>query len=205
MDEQAIQYDVLTAFALGESAPDDSRLAEHLIGTLPAAADYVKRLSLAFAAMSHDDTVAPARAVRERANALFARPVASLVADWIEDLRQVAATLLFDSAAQPVQAGFRGAAEARQLAYTSDEADIDVQVTRTGGPDALWTVRGRARARGEAGAPSRVALIRSMGETIAEADVEPTGRFRLNVEPGTFELWVQVGDAAVCVAPLRIG
>lgn len=119
----------------------------------------------------------------------------------VNELAQVAASLIFDGAAGPALAGFRGSpgggeGEGVHLSYTSELGEIDVRIDAGQGvggtPGAQRALRGQFAAATEDEAEA-VYLLRvdETGQQPAHADVDERGRFVLHGVPGSYEIVVR--------------
>ena len=115
-------------------------------------------------------------------------------------LRQrIMAVLRFDSAQLPLSVGRRsGSSTERQLLFTAENLDLEVQITQSG---SLWEVSGQvlnADARGLA------ELHGSAGEV--RATLNEVGEFLLTpVPPGWYALILQLTTAEIEIPGLEIG
>jgi hypothetical protein len=115
-------------------------------------------------------------------------------------LRQrIMAVLRFDSAQLPLSVGRRsGSSTERQLQFTAETLDLEVQITQSG---SLWEVSGQvlnADARGLA------ELHGSAGEV--RATLDEVGEFLLTpVPPGRYALILQLTTAEIEIPGLEIG
>ena len=113
--------------------------------------------------------------------------------------RRIIAVLRFDSAQLPLSVGRRsGTSTDRQLLFTAETLDLEVQITQSG---SLWEVsgqvlnadaRGLAELRGSAGA--------------VQATLNEVGEFLLTpVPPGQYTLILQLTTAEIEIPGLGIG
>jgi hypothetical protein len=143
--------------------------------------------------------IAPPADLVQRAVSAFRRSQKQLA----ERVR-VAATLQFDNFAQVAALGARGVAGARQLLYSFDEFDLDVQIGTVGAPDNL-ALRGQllpntALASGLAGITVQLASAQH-GPWLRLTD--KTGYFNFSqVRAGDYELEILLETRAVLIAPL---
>jgi hypothetical protein len=124
------------------------------------------------------------RAVRARASQ----------SGWLAELKRIVAALVFDSRAQAALPGVRGRAEAYQLSFESDLADVDLEISPPESPAAARTIRGQVAPR-TADRPGAAALVPA-GTPQPVATVEPDahGMFTVLAEPGHYELLIRLGD-----------
>lgn len=142
----------------------------------------------------------------------------SLADQAVSALRRITASLSIDTAtlAQGV-AGLRGttASQTRQVAFVSEAADLDLELTSGSSPDlpifvtgqlgmtavptdqTIWFVpAGQVPATGEI-EPAAI-------ENTLEAAVDEDGYFRLTISPGDWVGLVEIGDAVVLFRDIRV-
>ncbi len=196
MKSSHVPFDRLADLAEGRLEADEQRRARaHLAVCARCAADaaWLERTTRLMRADDSED--APAHVVA-RAVRLF-RP---RVADPAPSLRErIVAALTFDSGQAPLAFGVRAAQTMpRQLLYTAGEQELDLRLTPVGD---RWIVAGQILGPSAGG---RVALTGPAGAS--EAPIDDLGEFTLPpVLAGDYALQLQIGDADIEVAGLRIG
>lgn len=201
--------EVIVSFVLGELDAEAAAECEARIAASSRLAAAVERLRSALAAMqyNHDDAPTPGgiRRVQELWAQARSRPT---LWDRVVHLGYWLARPVFDGRAEPALAGYRSTEPASyQLAFESDAARVDLQVTHREmrGADG-WAIHGRIVAH--AGTPTgRVALCSTDRlETLAATEPDGHGRFSMELDPGSYDLLVEVGPGAGLVIPdLEIG
>ncbi len=139
---------------------------------------------------------------------LVRRQTASLASRWSR-LQRVWGQLVLDSVATPHLAGLRSATDrrSRQLAFTSDIADLDLEVTRHGEtvaiagqlgmdtlPDGLWIRFYMTDA---------ASLLEKRSDSV-EAEIQPRGHFSLTLHPAEWVAIVELDDALVVFPGVRL-
>jgi hypothetical protein len=111
------------------------------------------------------------------AEALFQPPARK----WIPALREIMATVVFDSFAQPALAGARGSASARQIVLRAEEFDIHVRIS---GESEQRHMTGQVLARGEASfvRGAMLHLVRD-GKRFESTSVDKLGEFEFQGFP----------------------
>lgn len=178
-----------------DSLPREARAAidEHLAGPCSQCSVELSRIRAALGALANDDTVAPPEETLRRAVAAFrARPAAP-------PRVRIAAMLVFDNYRQSSLAVVRGpAARARQLLFTAEGLDIDLQIHfAEGGATLVGQILGGER-------PSIVRLHRA-GEVIDDVGADSFGRFAFRPVPlGNYDLVIEFDSREVAIVGLEI-
>lgn len=115
-------------------------------------------------------------------------------------LKTLFADLIQDTALQPQISGLRGESRTRQIAYTSDVADLDLEVSPF--EDQFLVV-------GQLGmdhvplnlsirfVPAELDPLTAGTEKATVASLSDQGHFRMNVSPGQWVITVEIDDATV--------
>lgn len=118
----------------------------------------------------------------------------------IQQVSTILAELIHDTAIQPQVVGLRGDSHTRQIAFVSDVADLDLEVSPADqhflvvgqlGMDELpddLTIRF---------VPAEYDPLTELPETTRAATISEHGYFRLTIEPGEWVVAVDVDDAVV--------
>lgn len=116
-------------------------------------------------------------------------------------IRHIIARLLFDSRREPALAGMRGGSHRRHLTYGSDLGRVDLQISRPGRePQRL--IRGQF-----VPAPDAFDVVvrhSAMGDPVSRAQADERGGFRFSVEPGQYDLVLQLGKNVLLVPDLPV-
>lgn len=187
----------LIALVLGDLDPSQAALLEDRLTRDPEARRLLDHIRALVETLRHDDGVTPPDGLVRTVKDMMAAP-----APGRPSLRELVATLVFDSLGKVAIPGFRGAASVRTLAFTSEAADIDLQICPT--RDDRHSIRGQVTAL-EGGTVFEVAITRP-GEIgpLALAPVDSRGMFGLESPAGVFDLRVRVGDAVVTLPAISV-
>jgi len=204
MNTETLQAEHLIALALGDLDSSQAAELEARIARTPEARRLLDQIRALVAALSTDDGVSPPDELVRKVKGLMgaASSAAAPVARERATLREVIATLVFDSFGKVAVPGFRGTIATRQLAYSSADADVDLRVTSP--DDSRRSILGQV-------APAHAAeifevVVTRPGDTapLASTTVDARGMFTLESPPGVFDLRVRVGDAIVTLPMLNI-
>lgn len=191
MKERTITFEQLIAYASGELRADEAALVEAHLAAAPTRAGSIARLREVLETMRQDDSEQPQQEVVQRAISAFADLSAVSQSGWLELARHVVASLVFDSRARPLMAGFRGGCAGYQLAYECEPARIDLQVSPGAGEQpGQVRVRGQVTARDAAVLGSVSVVDAGSEEVSAWAVPDRFGRFKLDLEGGAYDLLV---------------
>ena len=173
-------------------------IESHLAEPCPRCRQNLQHASELLAAFAQPDrTVAPPEEVVQRAVAAFTiRPPAV-------SLTRTIASLLFDNFRQAPLAAVRGAARSRQLLFTADDIDIDLQITSERyGATLLGQVLSNPAVASEV--VPVVRLYRS-GEVIRTSASDAQGQFAFRaVAPGVYDLGVMLAHREVVLEGLEL-
>lgn len=213
MDERELAFETMVSYVLGELDPAAAETIRRALLTDALAADIAQQLKAAIDTMRHDDSATPARALVDRARALIrtnaegagaamARRVAEEAAGWWSRAVDVAAALVFDSRAQTAHTGFRGGAMGRQLAYRTDDSEIDVAVTE--GPGGAWTILGQVEPAGGGVVESVAVAAPGAAQAAAAAVPDRSGVFKIHTTLPEVELRVLIGGRVVGLGTVNL-
>jgi hypothetical protein len=120
-------------------------------------------------------------ALLEKVHAMFEPPVQPACSPSTGGLRQILATLIFDSFTQPAVAGARGQAASRQVVMRAEEFDIHVRIWAT---NENRQVLGQIQPRGTSTFidTARLHLLHN-GERVSSASVNELGEFHFDFVP----------------------
>lgn len=134
-------------------------------------------------------------------------PAASPRPGIVERLQTIVAELMHDTAVQPQLVGLRGNSGTRQIAFVSDVADLDLEVSPA---DEQFLVVGQLGMDSIPDnlhirfVPADVDPITEASETMRSTDVSDQGYFRLTIEPGDWVVAVDVNEAVVVFPGLKL-
>ncbi len=194
----------LVALILGDLSPSQAATLEARITREPEARRLLENIRELVRALQTDDGASPPETLVLRVKGMMgaASSAAAPIRSPLPSLREVVAALVFDSFGKVAIAGFRGTVAGRQLAYSSDTADVDLQVTA---PDASRrSIRGQVSPAGNDSAIEVVLARPGDASALASTPVDSRGMFSLDSSPGTFDLRVRIGDSVVMLPALNI-
>lgn len=198
MDMQSPNVEELVALALGDLAPSQAAALEARVSRAPEARRLLTQIRSLVQTLESDDGVTPPAGLVQRVKELVGS-APEPTAGW--GLREVVAALIFDSFGKVAVAGFRGSLAARQLAYSSEAAEVDVQVNSDG---ARRDIRGQVTPSSEARAADVSISKPGDDSVLARADVNERGEFCLESAPGTFDLRIRIGNTVVLLPSLNV-
>ena len=132
----------------------------------------------------------------EKAHALFERPAQPAGSQTKSGLRQILASLVFDSFTQPAFAGARGHAATRQVLMRADEFDIHVRIWATN-EDRQMLGQIQPRGTNTFIDTARLHLLQN-GERVSSASVNELGEFHFDSVPsGVLSLQIDLPHLTV--------
>jgi len=197
-----LKYDILLNYLQDQlSAEERSQVELHLAEPCWRCGRQLALLRTVLHSTAEDRSVAPPAAVFERAVDI-GRSQRELPrrSSWM----RVVAALSFDSRLQLSAAGTRGATRVRQLLFSTEQMDIDLQVTPGRGDN---DVLGQMLSTGqpEEVAPVFVSLQSSTGELLRATETDSRGQFAFRQVPfGTYDLVFDLENQEVAVTGLEL-
>ena len=207
MSKHRIPYAKLIAFAAGDLTGADADRVQELLSDDPHAAQTVARFRMARETLQSDDGVEPSVGAVASAQAIFrTAPGPSLAERVVEAVGE----LIFDSRAVPALAGLRGQATAFQTTWRlspQDGLDLDLQAELVDDEAAggeRWRLVGQVVSMEPTGSVG-VELCRA-GNTapIQSIESDQRGAFLLHVEPGSYDLYLELPHGLVVVPGIRM-
>lgn len=117
-----------------------------------------------------------------------------------EAIRRITAELIVDTGASPQLAGLRGAdRRTRQLAWVSDLADLDLEVTEQAGTNVVAGQLGMDDVP-----PELVISFTASGSDAVDAPVSEDGHFTLILPTGDWTASVRIDDAVLQFPGVRV-
>ena len=214
MSAHRIEEEQVIAFANGElTGAAAASVAAHVVGCA-ACAQTVARYRLVRATVVADARLAPPPATVDRAKAIFRAPRSPAAAP-LAALRRVVAQLTFDSrtAFGPALVGARGAeagaAAGYHLAFTSELADVDLQIDPLPDRDEdRWQVLGQvAPAEDAADASSVPVSLTAAGSDapLVQTATDEVGVFVIDALAGRYDVVLQLANRLLVLAGVQIG
>jgi hypothetical protein len=194
-------YKTLISYIEDQLLDDDrSRVEAHLSASCPHCSEKIARIRAALAAAAEDRTLAPPPEVLSRAVALYQkRPKPSL-----RPHLRVLAKLHFDSRFQMSALATRGAGRTRQMLFTTEQVDIDLQMIQEGENHNLV---GQVLGSDEADKLSEafVSLQSEDGGLIKGIETDALGQFVFKQIPsGVYDLVLDLGSQDVAITGLEL-
>lgn len=122
-------------------------------------------------------------------------------------LKAIFADLIQDTALQPQIAGLRGEARTRQIAYTSDIADLDLEVSPKDDQFLVVGQLGMDQVPQNLNirfVPAEMDPLSAHQDDANTASLSDQGRFRLNITPGDWVVTVEIEDAIVVFPGIKL-
>lgn len=213
MSRHPVPYERLIAYASGETAAGEGEAIAAHLATCPDCAATVARFAVARAAVT-DAAWAPVPvAAMDRAKGLFAqfgpRPAPPVErTSPLAALRRLVGSVTFDSASGLGLAGARGSGDAYTLVYSSEVAEVDLQVEPAAGADSAgeWQIMGQITPREEPTADGvRVGLATPGDEPPSWVAADAHGYFALRAAPGRYDLLIELPSVLLSLPALDIG
>jgi hypothetical protein len=179
-------------------AEERSEVDAHLVGGCPQCKRRLSLLREVLVSIAGDNTVAPPADILKKAVGIAGRgPFRPK--PWM----RVIAALSFDSRLQLSPAALRGVGRARQMLFTTEQVDIDLQVKPAGvDHDLLGQVLGAGHS-GEA-VPAFVSLQSSGGQPLRATETDSLGQFAFRQIPsGVYDLVFDLETQEVAVTGLE--
>ncbi|MHC4219574.1 MAG: anti-sigma factor family protein [Planctomycetota bacterium] len=197
----------MIAFAAGELADGEARQVEAWLASHPDAAETVARYRMARTTLQTDNGADPPPESVARAKAIF-EPRTAAAPSLADRVEQLIATLIYDSRVKPALAGVRGAVTGFQLGYElpESEAQLDLQadVDEDGADTRRWRLVGQISSANPL-PPAKVTLCRPGSLTpVHTVHSDERGVFVVKIEPGTFDLHVQLPGGLHVVPDIRM-
>lgn len=202
-----VTYEQLLAFAAGDLPPDQAAAVETHMRHNPDAERTVRIFRLVRDAAGAAAGTNPPERTIAAAKALFRERGARAAAGQpgiFESLRQVLATLLFDSRAEPAYAGLRGAASGYQLSFESELGEIDLEVSAPQPGMAERQVRGQLSLSGPAAGITVALSAPGQFTPVTTTDADADGLFTLTAPLGRFDVLVASSDAVVVLRNIDV-
>ncbi|GJM19537.1 MAG: hypothetical protein DHS20C14_17500 [Phycisphaeraceae bacterium] len=201
MADQTPTTEQLAALVAGELGPDEAAELRRRVGADPRSARLLEEIERIAAFLVEEPSAQPAADLVRRVQRSFGGSRPGLAEALREGVRRVIAALDFDSRLPDAALGFRGTAEAAQLSFSCDDAEIDLELTPAG--ERVWLVRGQIDA--EFDQPPTVELFESDGPSpLASAHADQHGGFTLEAPEGTHVLRVTLDDMMIEAGPVLI-
>lgn len=159
----------------------------------------ISRLRSVLDVAADDQTIAPPLDVLNRAFALYQKKNRP---SFLPHLRALAA-LQFDSRLQLSTATFRGVARTRQLLFSAQQVDIDLQITpERGDQNLVGQILGPEQ--GKQQSLAFVSLQNKTGELLKGTETDSHGQFAFRqIHPGIYDLIFDLGSQEIAILDLE--
>ncbi len=193
-------FEALVSYVEGQLPESDrAEMEQHLSSSCQTCNEKVNRLRAVLKAAKADQTIAPPAAVLRKAIAIRKKRSAPAR----EPRLRVLAQLLFDSRIQLSPMALRGVAHTRQMLFTTQQMDIDLQITPERGENNLV---GQILGSDQTNDPSLafVSLKKENGEVIKGAETDSLGQFTIRqIPPGVYDLVFDLDSQEVAITSLE--
>jgi len=179
-----------------------SQVEKHLAQPCQTCNTKIARLRQVLAVTARDQTVAPPAEVLQRAMATYKQRAKPAQAPHL----RVLAALQFDSRLQLSPAAFRGVARARQLLFSAQQVDIDLQLTPEHGEHNLagQILGPKQEAQGQSLA--FVSLQNKTGKMLKGTETDAHGQFAFKqILTGIYDLVFDLGSQEIAIIDLELG
>jgi len=213
MIRHPISYERLLAYAGGETVGADADAIAGHLATCSACATTVARFAISQAAVGAEAWAPVPVAAMDQAKGLFAK-FGSRPAQVPERtsplaaLRRLVASVTFDSLGGVGVAGARGSGDAYTLVYSSEVAEVDLQVEPVAGPGSggEWQIMGQITPRNQPEADGvRVGLAIPGGEPEGWVAADAHGYFALRAVPGRYDIVISLPSVLLSLPALDVG
>ncbi len=196
-----IKYGTLLSYLEDQlPAEERSQVEAHLAGPCRQCDRRLSRLRAVLHSAAAGQTVAPPEDTLKRAVEIPKNRQPAQPGPWV----RVVAALSFDSRLQLSSAATRGATRARQLLFTTEQVDIDLQIKPGRGESDLLGQLLSVR-RLEELFPVFVSLQSSAGELLRATETDPLGQFAFRQIPaGIYDLVFDLENQEVAVTGLEL-
>jgi hypothetical protein len=220
MNQHNDMHDRLWMLARGE---EDAELSAHVAGCSVCQEELATlRILVQHRAVTGSGLVEPPQSLLADATALFRRirpdllpaPSRPARSEALDRLRQITARLVIDTALTPQLNGLRGGSNhrTRQIAFVSDAADLDLELSPTDPKTRRASVVGQlGMDTVPIGLSIRFSTIQrapsqthSAALTAIETDISTDGYFNLSLPVGEWHASVQIDDAVVLFPGIRV-
>jgi hypothetical protein len=195
-----LKYEILINYLEGRlSAEDRNAAVMHLDGPCKSCQRRLALLQTVLRVTATDQTAAPSASILKRAIDI---PLTHRANSKPDVWRRLVATLAFDSHLQPSLAATRGVSRERQMLFTAEQVDIDLQIKPAHeGHDLIGQVL-------EEQAPGFISAFVSLqgntGQPQMAREADSKGQFVFRgISPGVYDLMVDLENREIAVTGLE--
>jgi len=196
-------FEDLVSYVLGETSEELRLRIQRRAAESSTVRETIELIRTVHRTISEDQTFEPSAPALRAARRALSGP--TLAERAVRGVRRIVAALEFDSRATPAMAGLRGPATEFQLAFTSEVANVDLDMSPgRSGDGSRWVLRGQVDS--EAPAAVRSATLCPIGspEPVARATLDESGLFKMEVPSGSYELTLEMGQTSLAVGPIQV-
>lgn len=177
------------------------KVKKHLAQPCEQCGAKINHLRSVFSITATDRTIAPPAAVLQQAVALFQKRGPAPATP----LQRILAALQFDSRMQLSPAAFRGIARSRQLLYSAQDIDIDLQLTpEQGGQNLIGQIITPSQ-EWESHTHAFVCLEDQSSNLLYGTETDSQGQFSFRqIEPGNYNLVLATANQEIAILDLAI-
>ena len=200
MTHQPSDIELLTSLALGQLDDEAAAALRARLDAEPELSRSFNELRDAVQFLVAEPGAEPSKGALSAAKKLLREARPGMIDRLADGLRQIVAALDFDSRLTPAVAGIRGAGATAQVAYSCDEADLDLEIASAG--EDRWLISGQIDA--DKDGDWSVTIVDGSG-TAPDITLDATdGAFRTELPAGSYEMLLRRGDLEIKVSPLQI-
>lgn len=198
-----LTYTTLLGYIGDELSPADrNKIEDHLFSDLcKECGRKLARLQKVLKAVATDKSVAPSPQVLTKAFGLFQeRPAPAQ-----KSLSQVLAVLQFDSRLQFSAMAMRGTIRSRQMLFTADDMDIDLQMTAEDGGHNNLTGQILGIENADQTPQAFVSLKDETGQLLSGTQTDAQGQFTFRqLPPGVYHLVFDLDSQEISISRLEL-
>jgi len=198
-----LTYTALLGYIGDELSPADRiKIDNHLSSDLCKECGHkLARLQKVLKAVTTDKSLAPSPEVLTKAFGLYQKPPAPAR----KSLSQLLAVLQFDSRLQFSAMASRGASHSRQMLFTADDLDIDLQMTAEDGTNNNLTGQILGAESADQSPQAFVSLQNETGQLLQGTQTDAHGQFTFRqVPPGVYHLVFDLDSQEVSITRLEL-
>lgn len=195
-----LNYDTLLNYLENRlSAEERDQVELHLAGSCRQCDRRFAHLQTVLQSVASDRTAAPPEAVLQRAIQIGRQRKSPQRKPW----ERIVAGLSFDSHLQLSFAATRGVTRTRQMLFTTDQVDIDLQI-KPGRTDSDLLGQMLSTQRPVDVAPAFVSLQSNTGGLLRATETDSLGQFAFRqIPPGTYDLIFDLENQEVAITGLE--
>ena len=206
-DQNSNSFDLLLNGVLGELPAEQAVELDRQLAADATLRDQFARLTGLLTSLREiaRDPIQVRKALIEQAKRLFELRPMSAPAGFSDGIDALVIDLLEDSREQDVLAGFRGATAAYQLTFESEDVEVHLQIT-TPEPDAAEIeIRGQIEVETDDSVGRIVFRSIPDGQDFEATTPDEFGQFKISLRPGTYDLWIEIGNRSVVMTAIEVG